>query len=483
MQFFKLFIIGVCVLGSGSVAGASSNGSIESRAVIELEVISAVDKTVGFLFPGPEFSSMGSSSIYRIQLGPDGTSIFELPVDRPMVVEMEYSGKRFPLFLLPDSEMRLTFEAAAFPESMRFAGAGGNENNWLVELLEKDPLLDRTSWEEGYWPIEIESWAFEKSRELPPDTYMMLTEERWNLRQISLSAKAIELHPVFVRYWETEFEYRFHTQQLMWFLNHLGLLAQADIRQLKRTFKPGRAADLEFDALERPVYQHFLKAWLLYQYAPNQSTVNGLIGGELFQLAEDEFQDRSKDYVLAALLIRYYNRTADATYAQKHFEPFRAAATHQPYVDAVIKSYGSGLAVRDNSYAPEFEFFTPDGDMKRLADFRGQVVYVSFWASWCKPCFKNFDNTKALRQQLEDMGVVLLNVSIDESEPDFHKALEKHDISGMNVLAYKLDDVKLNYQLSSIPAYYIVNKEGRLAYLSDSENRNILKEFRELVDK
>ena len=139
-----------------------------------------------------------------------------------------------------------------------------------------------------------------------------------------------------------------------------------------------------------------------------------------------------------------------------------------------------GHDLRAQDVAPDFVFSTSDGLTTALSDLEGKVVYLSFWASWCGPCKKNFQKYHGLRTQLEAEGVVLLNISLDKDKDKWAAALDKFSyINGTNGHAADLNAVKASYRVSKVPDYHIIDKSGQFVYLSDKPGRDIVAEFRE----
>ncbi len=134
--------------------------------------------------------------------------------------------------------------------------------------------------------------------------------------------------------------------------------------------------------------------------------------------------------------------------------------------------------IRSQELAPDFSYASLSGSEQHLSDLQGEVVYISFWASWCGPCLRNFKKYEAIRSQLEAAGVILLNVNIDKTEDLWLNALEMQNINGRNVRTTDIEGLQANYQVYNIPLYEIVNRSGQLVYLPEDPNRSIIDAFK-----
>ena len=86
-----------------------------------------------------------------------------------------------------------------------------------------------------------------------------------------------------------------------------------------------------------------------------------------------------------------------------------------------------------------------------------------------------------MRDELAEMGVVLLNVNIDKTADKWKQAVGRNTIEGVHVRGIELDALQEMYELYSIPVYEIISKKGEFVYLSEKPDRNILDEFKAWV--
>jgi peroxiredoxin len=111
--------------------------------------------------------------------------------------------------------------------------------------------------------------------------------------------------------------------------------------------------------------------------------------------------------------------------------------------------------------APDFTLPDLEGKLHGLADFRGRVVVLNFWATWCPPCIDEMPSLQRLHQALADQGVAVIAVSVDERFRDVPDFVEKFDLT-FSVLYDEGKKVSRKYQTFKYPETYILDREGRL---------------------
>ena len=134
------------------------------------------------------------------------------------------------------------------------------------------------------------------------------------------------------------------------------------------------------------------------------------------------------------------------------------------------------------TFASDFAMTMEDGNQKKLSDFRGKVVYLSFWASWCGVCIKNFNKYEKLREKMDSIGVVLLNVSIDKDPEKWKAFISKKALNGLHAIVPH-NEVKDLYQMYHVPRYEIIGKNGEFLYLSDEPGRDVLENFKKFLEQ
>jgi cytochrome c biogenesis protein CcmG, thiol:disulfide interchange protein DsbE len=112
--------------------------------------------------------------------------------------------------------------------------------------------------------------------------------------------------------------------------------------------------------------------------------------------------------------------------------------------------------------SPAKEFSVTDSDHTvNLNQYRGQVVLVNFWATWCPPCVEELPSLMTLQERMKGRGLVVVGVSIDVDGDAYHRFLKLH---GINFVTVRDPDQKVAgmYGTSGWPETYIIDRQGVL---------------------
>lgn len=120
--------------------------------------------------------------------------------------------------------------------------------------------------------------------------------------------------------------------------------------------------------------------------------------------------------------------------------------------------YGSSRPPRIGEPAPDFT--VQDSERKvTLSEFRGKVVVLNFWATWCPPCVEEMPSLLDMQRKMKDKGVTVLAVSIDDDAGAYHKFLIDHKVDLLTVRDDRHASNTL-YGTFKFPESYIIDRNG-----------------------
>lgn len=114
--------------------------------------------------------------------------------------------------------------------------------------------------------------------------------------------------------------------------------------------------------------------------------------------------------------------------------------------------------------APNFSLPTfPNDTTVNLADFKGRVVYLDFWATWCPPCRKSFPWMDEMQSRYKDAGLTIIAVSVDKKRELIEQFIKKMS-PGFTVAHDPTGIVAKTYKLRGMPSSYLIDREGKLMH-------------------
>lgn len=158
------------------------------------------------------------------------------------------------------------------------------------------------------------------------------------------------------------------------------------------------------------------------------------------------------------------------------YETYKAEFPNSPFLNVLEPGVKENLRFQNSRITDkDYHILTCDSTITSLEDavkpFKGKVVYIDVWATWCGPCLKEFQYLPALKEKARNMDVVYLYISIDrpEERKKWEKTIAYHQLKGYHLLVNEklgkslYTELGNERQILSIPCFVIIDKTGKIA--------------------
>lgn len=268
---------------------------------------------------------------------------------------------------------------------------------------------------------------------------------------------------------------------------------KADYKNFRNGKVTGSNTQLEADkliALERSYYKKIDSLKVMIDSPQTDEKLRGDLVTESSRIY-DESVTASRQFVIDNFnsIVSAHHLDVYATSWGKQttsdlYEKFSDDVKKSVYGKKIFQYLAKSREPQIGDFAVDFEQNDPEGKKIRLSDFRGKVVLLEFWASWCGPCRKANPGLVKVYKEYHGKGFEILGVSLDDKKHLWTKAIANDGLLWPQVseLNYDQNSASLMYGVSGIPDNFLIDTSGTIIgrHLSGDELHEKLKSLFEL---
>jgi peroxiredoxin len=131
---------------------------------------------------------------------------------------------------------------------------------------------------------------------------------------------------------------------------------------------------------------------------------------------------------------------------------------------AAILMAGTTFAADTGGPAPAFTLNTLSGEQGTLSQYKGQVVMLNFWATWCGPCQQEMPLLDEMYKKYKAAGFTLISVNVDKEAPAVKALLARKPVS-FPVFLDPSNQVSKEYHVDEMPSSVMIDRKGQIRYV------------------
>jgi len=402
--------------------------------------------------------------------------LIQLELSKPLMLDLAINGSSYNLYLKPGYDLKLSKDTTDSKESILFSGEGAPINNYInhiSSLIFSESFVDYDvdTFSKKYDSLNV---AVEDFSRIYFDRFPMQKDDLDLLKQI----KQVKLLSV-----KTYYAYRAHNDALLDQVDKLQKgepIGKIEMLDKLQTFY----SDIPFDTVYLRNGMFDYKS-VLYDYLSGMHTsvfdpklvrlkpslewpkwVSARWPRRVNTLIKAESYPRGiKEYLIANDLRHWIDSQGITPEIDSLLDEFKLEFKGSIYTKYLQKDYDKKIAILPGDIAPDFNGKTLEGTAISLKDFKGKVVYIDVWASWCGPCLEEIPHVKKLHSAFQKNKVIFLNVSIDRSREAWKKRIgNEKDWLGTHIILdeRQTDTFAKKYKLRGIPRYLLIDQTGKI---------------------
>jgi thiol-disulfide isomerase/thioredoxin len=133
------------------------------------------------------------------------------------------------------------------------------------------------------------------------------------------------------------------------------------------------------------------------------------------------------------------------------------------YIKDLEKDYRQIKKISRGSISPNFNLLSYEGDSISLSSFRGKIVYIDLWATWCAPCIKEFGPLQNVVNEFKQKEFVSISICIDDTIERWKNMIQNKELEGIHLFIENEDHPFLEqYMVEGIPRFILIDRKGKI---------------------
>ncbi len=350
------------------------------------------------------------------------------------------------LYLQPSYNLTIVINGNDLYEHLSFTGKGSEINNYLVTVAK---LFRHTE-------IELE----EHIKNATPTGFKAFLDKtrieklqflRTYLQSHTLSADAVKYAHADINYWYAFNLMNYPYEHPIFQNQPVPMDVPSDYYDFMEDIKVNNTG-----ALPNKYYIYYLQDFLSFQSDKQENK-----GLSKLKLA-DKYLKGKPLYFFKALQHSVEIKQANNSVTERKAYDFINNCPYELYSEFVKLAYHESRGIVTGMDAPEFEIVDVNGNLVRLSDFKGKVVFLDFWATWCKPCLRLVPSHQKLQAQFKSDNIVFLYVSTDRNATSWKNYIAKGTFPGKHLLA----NAKMieQYKVETLPYSMLIDTNGKIVW-------------------
>ncbi len=361
-----------------------------------------------------------------------GKKVLYLNLYQPILGEIILNKIHFPIKITPGDHLSIVASQLGSIKIPKYSNKGAHVNSFL-----RDDYLKFSSY---FNDLKLH---FEKDNPSKFKAYITLLHDEKN----DFIEGYPMLTPIEQEYWKEDGQYWSAYQ----------LLKYAEQYEAKNHSK---LADSFFDFLNT---MDISKDWILPNFNYSYFLDSYL---DYFELNfDDVLVGEARNYQKAKALA-YKCMIGDVAPLGKDIKNFIMDCENPSYCETLSALYNEKKGLIEGTRAIDFELEDINGNQVALSDFKGKVIFLDFWASWCVPCIRSMYKNQQLIANRKD--VVFVSVSLDDDVDQWRSFVKSRNFKGIHLFLnrqkFGITNIQKIYQAFQLPTYILIDKNFNIAF-------------------